>query len=298
MENNHSIIRMLILTVVLLAAFLAILYVYPFKPAVINAQQNVTNGMKLQDFLSSYNINLSRLSDSDLYYFYGGLQNNSIVFGCSYELEPAFPTIPLNSSVAQEQYNNIVRDMTLLSMCSVENKTNCSAAENQLYDFINGSRNAKQVQQLFNSTYSEMTGYYRAIINSKYGNYSIIEPLKYDIGLFNASTNKGEEINAILEMKQMPVNIVFGNGGNILDYANETGIYSPFQFPVYRLLNASACSYSNIFNVVVDPSYFSSPTYGYSYKNLGNVTNICIKSGANSCSSSEMKKLNMSFYAN
>ena len=61
MENNHSIIRMLILTVVLLAAFLAILYVYPFKPAVINAQQNVTNGMKLQDFLSSYNINLSRL---------------------------------------------------------------------------------------------------------------------------------------------------------------------------------------------------------------------------------------------
>jgi hypothetical protein len=298
MENNHNTIRILTLTVILLAAFLAILYVYPFKPAVINAQQNVTNGIKLQDFLSSYNINLSRFSDSDLYYFYGGLQNNSIVFGCSYELEPAFPAIPLNSSVAQNEYNSVVRDMTLLSMCSVENKTNCSAAEKQLYSFINGSINATRVQQLFNFTYSEMTGYYRAIVNSGYGNYSITNPLKYDIGLFNSSTNKEEEINAILEMKQIPVNIVFGNDGKLLDYANETGIYSPFQFSVYRLLNASACSYSNIFNVVVDPSYFSSPAYSYIYKNLGNITNICIKSGTNSCSPGEMKNLNMSFYAN
>jgi hypothetical protein len=75
-------------------------------------------------------------------------------------------------------------------------------------------------------------------------------------------------IKTILKMKQMTVNIVFNGNGKILNYENETGIYSPFQFQVYRLINASQCSYSKIFNIVVNPDYFSSPSYIYLYKSL------------------------------
>ncbi|MCL4376016.1 hypothetical protein M1558_00800 [Candidatus Parvarchaeota archaeon] len=297
MMENDAIIKVLLVTVILLAAFTSILYVYPFKPAAIN-QQNITNSIKLQDFLSTYNINLSRLSDKDLYYFYGGLTNNSIIFGCNYEMVPSFPDIPLNSTVLQKEYNNIVKDITLVSMCSVENYTNCSSAEKQLYQFINESMNPLEIRQLFNLSYSQAKSYYTEIVNSGLQNYSITNPLKYDLKLFNESTNTSDMIKAILDMKQMAVNIVFNGNGNMLDYGNETGIYSPFQFQVYRLINASSCSYSKIFNLVVDPNYFSSNSYNYLYRNLGNYTNICIVNKENSCNSSEMKNLNLSFYAN
>lgn len=297
MMENNAILKALLVTVVLLAAFTAILYVYPFKPVITN-QQNLTNNIKLQDFLSNYNINLSSLSDKDLYYFYGGLTNNSMIFGCSYEMEPSFPDVPLNSTVLQLEYNNILRDMALVSMCSVENYTNCTSAENQLYQFINESMNSTEITQLFNFSYSQAKDYYAAIVDSNLQNYSIVDPLKYDLKLFNESTNTSGMIKAILDMKQMTVNLVFNGNGKLLDYKNETGIYSPFQFQVYRLINASSCSYSKIFNLVVDPNYFSSDSYNYLYKGLGNYTNICIINSGNSCNSSEMKKLNMSFYAN
>jgi hypothetical protein len=297
MENNATIKALLVL-VVLLAAFTAILYVYPFKPVTVNNQQNITNDIKLEDFLSSYNINLSKFSDKDLYYFYGGLPNNSLIFGCDYEMEPAFPAIPLNSTVLQNKYNNIIKDIALISMCSVENYTNCSNAEKQLYNFINNSMNSNEIKQLFNFSYSQLKSYYSEIVNSGLQNYSIVDPLKYDLKLFNESINTSDMINSILDMKQMTVNIVFNGNGKLLDYGNETGIYSPFQFQVYRLINASQCSYSKIFNVVVDSNYFSSPAYSYMYKSLGNYTNICIVNSKNSCNLSEMKNLNMSFYAN
>ena len=297
MENDR-VIKTLLVVVVLLAAFTAILYVYPFKPAFVSSQQNLTNGIKLQNFLSNYNINLSSLSDKDLYYFYGGLSNNSIVFGCNYEMAPAFPYVLLSSPVLQTTYENLVKDIGLLSMCSVENNTNCTTAESQLYQFINESMNSTQIKQLFNLSYSQIKSYYAEIVDSGLQNYSIVNPLKYDLRLFNGSTNTNDMINAILKMKQMTVNIVFGRNGKILDYANETGIYSPFQFQVYRLINASSCSYSKTFDIVVDPAYFSSPTCSYLYKGLGNYTNICIVNSRNSCNASEMKSLNMSFYAN
>lgn len=297
MMENDATIKVLLVTIVLLAAFTAILYVYPFKPAVIN-QQNITNSIKLQNFLSTYNINLSRLSDKDLYYFYGGLTNNSIIFGCDYEMEPFFPYLPLNSTILQKEYNSILKDITLISMCSVENYTNCSVAEKQLYQVINESMTPAQIEQLFNLSYSQADSYYAEIVNSGLQNYSITDPLKYDLKLFNESTNISDMINAILDMKQMTVNIVLNGNGNMLDYGNETGIYSPFEFQVYRLINASSCSYSKIFNLVVDPNYFSSNSYNYLYRSLGNYTNICIVNKRNSCNSSEMKNLNLSFYAN
>ncbi|MCL4373045.1 hypothetical protein M1384_03210 [Candidatus Parvarchaeota archaeon] len=296
MENDAT-IKVLLVTIVLLAAFTAILYVYPFKPAVIN-QQNITNSIKLQNFLSTYNINLSRLSDKDLYYFYGGLTNNSIIFGCDYEMEPFFPYLPLNSTILQKEYNSILKDITLISMCSVENYTNCSVAEKQLYQVINESMTPAQIEQLFNLSYSQADSYYAEIVNSGLQNYSITDPLKYDLKLFNESTNISDMINTILDMKQMTVNIVLNGNGNMLDYGNETGVYSPFEFQVYRLINASSCSYSKIFNLVVDPNYFSSNSYNYLYRSLGNYTNICIVNKRNSCNSSEMKNLNLSFYAN
>ncbi len=297
MMENDATIKVLLVTIVLLAAFTAILYVYPFKPAVIN-QQNITNSIKLQNFLSTYNINLSRLSDKDLYYFYGGLTNNSIIFGCDYEMEPFFPYLPLNSTILQKEYNSILKDITLISMCSVENYTNCSVAEKQLYQVINESMTPAQIEQLFNLSYSQADSYYAEIVNSGLQNYSITDPLKYDLKLFNESTNISDMINAILDMKQMTVNIVLNGNGNMLDYGNETGVYSPFEFQVYRLINASSCSYSKIFNLVVDPNYFSSNSYNYLYRSLGNYTNICIVNKRNSCNSSEMKNLNLSFYAN
>ncbi len=297
MENNATMKALLVL-VILLAAFTAILYVYPFKPVTVNNQQNITNGIKLEDFLSSYNINLSRFSDKDLYYFYGGLSNNSVIFGCNYEMEPAFPYIPLNSAVLQNEYNNVITNMALISMCSVENVTNCSKAYEQLYNFINESMTPMQIKQMFNLSYSQVKSYYADIVNSGFQNYSIVDPLKYDLKLFNESTNISDMIKTILNMKQMTVNIVFNGNGKILNYENETGIYSPFQFQVYRLINASQCSYSKIFNIVVNPNYFSSQSYSYLYKSLGNYTNICIVNSKNSCNSSEMKNLNMSFYAN
>lgn len=297
MENNAT-MKALIVVVILLAAFTAILYVYPLKPITVNNQQNVTNSIKLEDFISSYKINLSRLYDKDLYYFYGGLSNNSIIFGCNYEMEPAFPYIPLNSTVLQNEYNNVIKNMALISMCSVENITNCGNAEKQLYNFINESMTAKQIKQMFNLSRSEVESYYAEIVDSGFQNYSIVDPLKYDLKLFNESTNISDMIKTILMMKQMPVNIVFNGNGKLLDYGNETAVYSPFQFQVYRLINASQCSYSKIFNLVVDPSYFSSPSYAYMYKSLGNYTNICIMNSKNSCNASEMKNLNMSFYAN
>ena len=300
MENNAT-IKVLLVTVILLAAFTAILYVYPFKPAVIINQinqQNITNSIKIQDFLSSYNINLSRLSDRDLYYFYGGLSNNSIVFGCKYEIEPSFPDIPLNSSILQKRYNQVIKDMVLVSMCSVENYTNCSEADKQLYQFINESMSTTEIKQLFNLSYSEAKNYYAEIVYSGLQNYSITNPLKYDLRLFNQSKNTSDMINAILDMRQMTINIVFNGNGKMLDYGNETGFASPFQFQVYRLINASSCSYSKIFNLVVDPNYFSSNSYSYIYKSLGNYTNICIVNKENSCNSSEMKNLNLSFYVN
>ncbi|MCL4362795.1 hypothetical protein M1585_04915 [Candidatus Parvarchaeota archaeon] len=297
MENNATMKALLVL-VILLAAFTAILYVYPLKPVTVNNQQNITNGIKLEDFLSSYNINLSRFSDKDLYYFYGGLSNNSVVFGCDYEMEPVFPYIPLDSTVLQNEYNNVIKNMALISMCSVENFTNCSNADEQLYNFINDSMTPTQIKQMFNLSYSQAKSYYADIVNSGFQNYSIVDPLKYDLKLFNESTNISDMIKTILKMKQMTVNIVFNGNGKILNYENETGIYSPFQFQVYQLINASQCSYSKIFNIVVNPDYFSSPSYIYLYKSLGNYTNICIVNSKNSCNSSEMKNLNMSFYAN
>ncbi|MGC8533034.1 MAG: hypothetical protein ACP5MV_00145 [Candidatus Parvarchaeum sp.] len=297
MENNAT-MKALLVTVILLAAFTAILYVYPLKPIAVNNQQNVTNSIKLEDFLSSYKINLSRLYDKDLYYFYGGLSNNSVIFGCNYEMEPAFPSVPLNSTVLQNEYNNVIKNMALISMCSVENITNCSNAEEQLYNFINESMTKTQIKQMFNLSRSEVESYYAEIVDSGFQNYSIVDPLKYDLKLFNESTNISSMIKTVLMMKQMPVNIVFNGNGKILDYENETAVYSPFQFQVYRLINATKCSYSKIFNVVVDPGYFSSPSYAYMYKSLGNYTNICIINSKNSCNASEMKNLNMSFYAN
>lgn len=303
MMENDKIIKLLLVTVILLAAFTAILYVYPlkssliFKPQAVN-QQNITNGIKINDFLSTYNINLSRLSDKDLYYFYGGLNNNSIIFGCRYEMEPSFPEIPVNSTILKEKYNNIIRDMALISMCSVENYTNCSNAEKQLYQFINESMNPTEIKQFFNLSYSEVESYYSEIVNSGFENYSIADPLRYDLKLFNESTNTSDMINAILDMKQMAVNIVFNGKGSVLNYGNETGIASPFQFQVYRLINASSCNYSKIFNLVVDPNYFSSDSYNYLYKSLGNYTNICVINKENNCNSSEMKNLNLSFYVN
>lgn len=297
MESN-SVIKVLIVLVILLAAFTAILYVYPFKPTFINNTQNLSNSIKLGDFISSYNINLSMLSDKDLYYFYGGLSNNSIVFGCNYEMEPLAPTIPINSSEVQKEYSDILRDISLVSMCSVENYTNCTAAESQLYQFIDNKLNSTEIIQLFNITYSQMKAYYSEIAASGLQNYSIVNPLKYDLNLFKNSTNYSDIINSLLKMKQMTINIVFQGNGHIFNYNNETGIYSPFQFQVYRLINATSCSYSKIFNLIVDPSYFSSPAYSYVYKDLGNYTNICIVNKGNSCSQNEIEKLNISFYAN
>ena len=297
MENN-KVIKTLLVIIILLATFTAILYVYPFKPITISSQQNITNVVKLQDFLSTYNINLSGLSDRDLYYFYGGLSNNSIIFGCNYEMEPAFPYLPINSSILQSEYNGLITDMALVSMCSVENYTNCTTAENQLYQFINKNLNSTQIGQLFNLSYSQAESYYTEIVDSGLENYSIVDPLKYDLKLFNSSINTSDMIKAILEMKQMTANIVFNKQGTMVDYANETAIYSPLQFQVYRLINASKCGHSKIFNLVVAPNYFSSASYDHLYKSLGNYTNICIVNSGNNCNASEMKKLNMSFYAN
>jgi hypothetical protein len=213
-------------------------------------------------------------------------------------MEPFFPYLPLNSTILQKEYNSILKDITLISMCSVENYTNCSVAEKQLYQVINESMTPAQIEQLFNLSYSQADSYYAEIVNSGLQNYSITDPLKYDLKLFNESTNISDMINTILDMKQMTVNIVLNGNGNMLDYGNETGVYSPFEFQVYRLINASSCSYSKIFNLVVDPNYFSSNSYNYLYRSLGNYTNICIVNKRNSCNSSEMKNLNLSFYAN
>lgn len=297
MESN-TVIKVLMILVILLAAFTAILYVYPYKINFVNTAQNMSNNVKLGDFLSSYNINLSKLSDKDLYYFYGGLSNNSIVFGCNYEMEPLAIALPVTSALLQTEYNNVIRDISLISMCSVENYTNCTVAEKQLYQFVNKSLNSSEISQLFNFSYSQAQAYYSEIVASGLQNYSVVNPLKYDLKLFKNSTSESGMINAMLKMKEMTINIVFQGNGKILDYGNETGIYSPFQFQVYKLINATSCSDSKIFNIVVDPAYFSSPTYSYIYNGFSNYTNICIINKDNSCSASEMEKLNMSFYAN
>ena len=297
MESN-TVIKVLMILVILLAAFTAILYVYPYKINFVNTAQNMSNNVKLGDFLSSYNINLSKLSDKDLYYFYGGLSNNSIVFGCNYEMEPLAIALPVTSALLQTEYNNVIRDISLISMCSVENYTNCTVAEKQLYQFVNKSLNSSEISQLFNFSYSQAQAYYSEIVASGLQNYSVVNPLKYDLKLFKNSTSESGMINALLKMKEMTINIVFQGNGKILDYGNETGIYSPFQFQVYKLINATSCSDSKIFNIVVDPAYFSSPTYRYIYNGFSNYTNICIINKDNSCSASEMEKLNMSFYAN
>ncbi len=304
MENNLNLIKILTLVIILLAAFAAILYVYPYNAVNLshssqpNSTSNITNSVKLTNFLSRYDINLSGLSDKDLYYFYGGLPNNSIVFGCDYEILPLFPAVPLNETVTSSEYNSIIKDITLISMCSVENQTNCTSADDQLFNFIKGSMNYTEVSELFNLTYTEIESYYSEIVSSGLQNYSIVNPIKYDLKLFNASKNESSMIDSILKMKQMPVNIVFNGLGNMLDYANETPVYSPFQFQVFRLINATSCSYSTLFNVVVDPAYFSSSTYRDIYKGVGNATNICIVDGNNNCNTSELKELNASFYAN
>ncbi len=298
MEGDYRLIKALTITVILLAAFTAILYVYPSSIMTLSSQQSLANGLKLQNFLSAYRINLTSLSERSLYYFYGALPNNSIVFGCNYEMLPAFPSAPLDSALLQSDYNSILRDMALSSMCSVENATNCSAAYAQLHGFMNKSMNSSQIKSLFDLVYSEISGYYGEIVGSGFGNSTIAGPVRYDVGLFNSSKNSSARINALLKMKQMPVNIVFDGRGKMLGYSNETAIYGPFQFQVYKLINATVCGYSNVFNVVIDPSYFSSPSYRYIYDGAKNVTNVCIVRGGNACGQPEMKNLNMSFYAN
>ncbi len=298
MENNQKLLRTLILIVIMLATFAAILYVYPFNPVTFSVQTNGTNSAKLSGFLSNYKINLSSLSDKDLYYFYGGLPNNTIVFGCNYEFSPVFPSSALLSGTLENQYSQIVTDIATTSMCSVENKTNCTVAYSQLSNLISRTMNFTELEAIFNSTYSGIKNYYGEIVSSGLENNTIVNPLKYDIQLFNSSKNESSMISAILRMKQMTANIVFTGSGKILNYGNETAVYGPFQFPVYGLINATPCSYSKIFNVVTDPSFFESQTYTSIYKSLGNYTNICILTSSNSCNSTEMKKLNMSFYAN
>ncbi len=301
MESNQKTLSILVVAVIFLAAFTAILYVYPYKPVNFTAHANVTNNtnsIKLADFLSDYSINLTKLSDKDLYYFYGGLNNNSIVFGCNYEFSPSFLSSPLLSGQSLIEYEGILRDAALDSICGVENQTNCTAVYKNLTSFIQNNLNSTQIEELFNATYAGMKSYYDELNASGYANLSIVNPLKYDLKLFNSSRNKTAIISAIVKMKEMPVNIVFEPDGKLFGYGNETGIYGPFQFQVYKLLNATACSETTIFNLVTDPSFFSSQYYKSIYSSLGNYTNICIYTDSNQCNSTEMKALNLSFYAN
>jgi hypothetical protein len=176
-------------------------------------------------------------------------------------------------------------------MCSVENTTNCTAAYKGIISFINNSMNSTLINSIFNSTYKEITNYYSEVNASGFGNLSIVEPLRYDIALFKSSKNISSKINAIVKMKEFPVNILFYSTGKMFNYYNETGIYGPFQFPVYKLINATSCNTSKIFNIVTDPKYFSSSIYTGLYKSLGNYTNICIITKSNNCNTSEMKSL-------
>lgn len=303
MEFNVNTLKTMTVVIILLAAFAAIIYSYPLRPFVFshatnNNSSNITNSIKLSNFLARYNINLSKLSDKDLYYFYGGLQNNSIIVGCNYELYPSIPSGQIPSNSLQKEYENILKDIAASSICSVNNYTNCNNYDENLSSFIEKSMNSTQIGELFNYTYAQIKGYYSEINASGLKNNTIVLPLKYDIKLFNSSKNTSMEVNAIVKMKQMPINIVFYNNGSIFDYKKEVGVYGPFQFPVYRLINASSCSPSTIFNIVVNPRSFSSKTYTSLYKSLGNYTNICIITGSNNCNSTEMRNLNMSFYAN
>ncbi|EFD92948.1 MAG: hypothetical protein BJBARM5_0322 [Candidatus Parvarchaeum acidophilus ARMAN-5] len=298
MESNLAVLKILIVIVIFMAAFAAILYVYPFGQTNLLSNTNNTNAVKLSAFLSSNNINLNNLSDKDLYYFYGGLSNNTIIFGCNYELYPSFSLSNLLPNSEKSEYQNIITDMALDSMCSVENTTNCTAAYKGIISFINNSMNSTLINSIFNSTYKEITNYYSEVNASGFGNLSIVEPLRYDIALFKSSKNISSKINAIVKMKEFPVNILFYSTGKMFNYYNETGIYGPFQFPVYKLINATSCNTSKIFNIVTDPKYFSSSIYTGLYKSLGNYTNICIITKSNNCNTSEMKSLNMSFYAN
>lgn len=297
MEVNQSTLMILTIIVVLLAVLTVLLYVYPFNP-IVSVQTNSSNFVKLSNFISKYNINLNNISDKDLYYFYGGLGNNTVVFGCNYEIYPKFPTAGLPSNTIESKYQNLLQDMTLNSMCSVENQTNCTYADAGLTTFIKGSMNSTMIIELFNLTYSDIRNYYEELNASGFGNNPLVGPLKYDIKLFNSSGNTSQMINAIVDMKQMTANIAFYTNGSLLNYRLETQIYSPFQFPVYKLINATSCAVSNIFNLVIDPATFSSPTYSSIYRNLGSYTNICILTNSNKCNSTELNKLNMSFYAN
>lgn len=309
--KNNRITLALLATVVFMAALTVILYVYPFGGALYSVRSNnnstAGNSIATAAFLNANGFQ----NGTNLASFYQ-VQNstNEIILGCDFGIQPKYMNIPLlqqlENSTDYAEYISFVSGVGLLTACeSNESLPGCSDIKQYLYNLSSNVINITAVETLFIQTKTLLSYAYTAVENSTLKNSSFFYPVFNDTAIMNATTinnsatnfttiNKSAMLESMINLLPIPQ--------YVLDYSNGSSIADPFYLDVpFRFHSLvfpfkQACN-DNVFNLVSNVTTFGSAVYTPLYSDLGrNITNICINSSQNRCTTAVMKEFNFSFY--
>ena len=306
MKSNTTILLAAVL--VFAAAFTIILYLYPSINTALarNTNQPTTptisaNQAALLEFLGKYGFD----SNTSLSAYYQAPANNEMIINCNYGVEPFYynvpPLVALENFTAYELYTNVSTEVGEYTLCAVDpNLPYCSSIESSLYNFTMRFMNYSVAYGIYNSTASTLYKAYNSVesIPEEYANSSFFAPLYYDISVLKSTneSSKSSMISSLIKLEQIPEIVLNLPNGTV--ETDPLYLPVPFQYEIFYYPYKVPCNSSlTIFNLVSDVSNFATQTYSNIYSSIGaDVTNICINDSSNSCTQSDIKTLNVSFY--
>ena len=281
---------------VAVAALLGVITILVYLPA----PQAANSNLPTQNYTAAYSsfakeYGFQNLS-TGLFNFYGSPSNNSIVFDCRYEITPQLLNIPAGYSnqTAESLYNSITADIGIATFCSVnESLPLCSQAYKNLSNYMINDMNYSYLYAIYNQTRASFYSLYLAANSSGIANLSIFNPVKYDINLLNSTQpNTSAIVSALLNLKELPESVLLEENGSVAK--SDVYAFGPFQFKLKYIPAARSCN--AVFNLMVQPSS-ETPAFSQISASLSRkTTNICVQTPENQCNSSEMSRLNASFY--
>ncbi len=279
--------------------FTVMLYVYPFRSQIRSIVTQPTTPTATESaFLASYGLpgNVSITS------LYDVTQNNVMVVGCNYAIQPSFfnviPSIQSQNATAYADYNLLVKDVGIYTVCSLYNNTKiCGGIKSKLMDYSLTYLNATAIDSMYSQSLSEVSLIYNQLENSTLSGSQMEKTAAYDESLLKNETNGTTSgiLSALIGLKQIPTEVInLPNGKTV---SNNFYLPVPFQFQYSYFPVLPSCNKTlTIFNLVPDLSAFESQTYRGMLSGLGTkTTNICVNGPTNDCGTAPASA-GMSFY--
>ena len=284
-NKNRS--NLLVVILFVLIAFTVLLYAYPFSGQIrgVMTKSSVPTSTE-SAFLTSYglpdNVSITSLYDVS--------QNNVMIISCNYAVQPTFfnivPSLQAQNATAYGDYNTLIRDVGLYTVCSIYNDTGiCGGVESKLIDYGLAHLNGTAIKSMYNESLSEVSFIYDQLVNSTLSGSQMERTAAYDKTLLDNQTNgtTAEITTALVKLRQIPTELVnLPNGTTVSD---NFYLPVPFQFQYYYFPALPSCNKTlTVFNLIPDLSSFESQTYQGMLSGLNTgATNICINSSTNDC---------------